>query len=224
MDDAMFEGLAKGLGQGPSNASIVPSVLLNSASATQPAVYSNGSVPEGFHAEPAQVMVMVQNTRAVEAENKLAKLKSIVTLIVIALVGLCVLALWRYFRREPKAEYAGKPLPGPPLTAQGPSKHISFNPTVQPVQQQPIAQTLPLVQPLVQPLTQPLVQPVANVVKIVGTIPLWTKEDSFYDEPEPRVSESDSSIAVLVKQRETFTKDLELTMAKAQQTQNVRDD
>lgn len=219
MDDAMFEGLAKGLGQGPSNASIVPSVLMNSAapSATQPAIYSNGSVPEGFHAEPAQVMVMVQNTRAVEAENKLAKLKSIVTLIVIVLVGLCVLALWRYFRREPKAEYAGKPLPGPPLAAQGLSKHISFQPTVQPVQ--PIAQ--PLVQPLVQALTQP---PVANVVKIVGTIPLWTKEDSFYDEPEPRVSESDSSIAVLVKQRETFTKDLELTMAKAQQTQNVRDD
>lgn len=201
----MFEGLAKGLGQGPSNATIL----------TTPTVTQ--TVPEGYTAEPAKVMVMVQNTRAVEAETKLQKLKSIITLIVCIVFVLFIFALWRYFRREPKAEYFGKPLPGAPLQQQDMPAVAPVAPQM-PLHQAPMPQ-LPMPQVAPKYDSTDLIQK-PNVVKIIGQIPLWTKEDYIYDEPEPRVSESDSSIAVLVKQRETFTKDLELSMARAQQTQN----
>ena len=203
MDDAMFEGLTKGLDQGPIGANVV----LNSASAPTTVM------PVGYTAEPAQVMVMVQNTRAVQAETKLATLKTAVA----GIIGLVIIVLFAvvyfFLSRRKKPEYKGIELPGAPLQdIQKGAPQMMPQPSIQ---QPPLAHQPPLVQ---QPSMQPFGADRPNVVRVHGPIPLWTSEDSR-DEPEPRVSESDSSIASLVKQREIFTKDLELSMAQAQTQQ-----
>ena len=202
MDDAMFEGLTKGLDQGPIGANVV----LNSALQTPTTV-----MPVGYTAEPAQVMVMVQNTRAVQAGTKLASLKTAVA----GIIGLVIIVLFAvvyfFLSRRKKPEYKGIELPGAPLQDIQKGAPQMMPPLVQ----QSLMHQPPLVQ---QPSMQPLGADRPNVVRVHGPIPLWTSEDSR-DEPEPRVSESDSSIASLVKQREIFTKDLELSMAQAQTQQ-----
>lgn len=198
----MFEGLTKGLDQGPVGANVV----LNSALQVP-------SVPVGYTAEPAQVMVMVQNTRAEQAETKLASLKASVGLGIIILVLLMCLVVWVYLRRRKAPEYKGTELPGAPLQDLKPlaAPAMSTMLTTHTTMPAPVAAAPAL-------MAAPVYTDKPNIVRVHGPIPLWTPDETR-DEPEPRVSESDSSIASLVKQREIFTKDLELSMAQAQTQQ-----
>lgn len=179
MDDSMFANLSQGLTNGPHGVSVI-----------------SNTIPSGMMAEPAQVMVLVPNTRALEAETKLSTIKYYLAAIFVCFILIATIYVYILTRRKADM-YKGKALPSvvedPLEPVKEPVKVIRFEPEARIIEQH-------------------IEEPQDDIVSIVGAIPVWAVKDSD-DSAEARVDESSANILNLVKSREQFTKDIEETMS-----------
>ena len=189
-------------------------------------VLSEGLQHEGpksnMIAEPAQVVVMMPNSRVVKAETELRDLKSGLFVLGLGVVVVIVLGLYFFYVKSgstrPSNLYSRDTLDnkkadlkdnillaGPPQGLGQPAQSMqgSQRPQV-PQRSQPDIKDAQPVHSARSPLKLDLTE---DIVKIVGHIPVWGLEDK--DIVETKVSESDENIAAMIRAREQLSKSLE---------------
>lgn len=181
-------------------------------------------------AEPAQVVVMMPNSRVNKAEAELRDLKTGIAVVALIFIGLFVFAIYWFFSRpkrsledmepvklkktsfvEKKAELKDDILLGGP--PQMPQKNAGVQNVRQDVRQdgrqdvhQDVRQNVKVHSIPLLPVTQ-IDSPLDDIVKVTGHIPVWGLEEK--DIVETKVSETDATIAAMVREREKLSKALE---------------
>lgn len=179
-------------------------------------------------AEPAQVVVMMPNSRVNKAEAELRDLKTGIVVVGLFVFGLIILGLWwalsrprqsldvmPSMQRRPNTtntvDFIAKKaelkedilLGGPPQL--GPQVGPQLKPAKQleaPIRSEPHKLNL-----IERRKPEAVELPLDDIVRVVGHIPVWDLEDK--DIVETKVSESDATIAAMVRERERLSKSLE---------------
>lgn len=190
MDDSLFSGLAlagqQGTTVGPKSASMVSE-------------------------QPKIMLVMPQATGAAPSGGTNISLQ---TLLTACLVVVIVVALLYFWFTRPDAPYEARILPGaePILTK---ALHVNnqvnthnHNHAAPPVHTI-VALPPPSAQQVVPPEPPRIVEP-PDIVMISGHIPTWTEPETLQERP---LDENDPEVLRYVQQRESFTKELENSVA-----------
>ena len=184
-------------------------------------ISENGPKSSNLVAEPAQVMVLVPGTRAKEAENSLAKLKTYIYLFcfIVLLIFVCIF-MYYFYRR--KSRYEGRELPGAyetNLTSVDKIEKIDepFRPERTEKLDRPDRPERPERPNVTQEkiTVESFIQPVEDIIDITGEIPTWNLSDDVAPiENDEKVSENSAEINALIKSREALTQHFEKMISK----------
>ena len=180
-------------------------------------------------AEPAQVVVMMPNTRVNKAEAELRDLKTGIAVVGLVFIGLFVFAIYWFFSKpkrsledmepvkvkknsfvEKKAELKDDILlGGPPQMPQlKPGSQNARSDVRSDARSEVRLDVRSDVRPDVKVIASAQVDlPLDDIVKVIGHIPVWGLEEK--DIVETKVSETDATIAAMVREREKLSKALE---------------
>jgi len=182
-------------------------------------------------AEPAQVVVMMPNSRVNKAETELRDLKTGIFVVGLFILGLLILGLWWALSRprqnldimpsiqKTKSSVSNGPdftakkaelkdeilLGGPPQFGQQRGQPVGHQVQVGP--QKVTEPKIELQKAMHMKPRADVEVPLDDIVRVTGHIPVWDIDEK--DIVETKVSESDATIAAMVRERERISKSLE---------------
>jgi hypothetical protein len=217
MDDEMFSGIHSAH-PGPKVSMLMPAgppPQMMQHSYNQPSTYTTNNGPH------QQMYAMGQGAPPVgsqhhPAEVTLGKLKTYFYYSMFALGLLAMLWLWwTFFRSKKETKYSGTALPG----INGPIAKTIESALQNPYKQELLRHALPIVDRQSEPaVVRPAVtikvpQPEEDIVHIYGSIPIWDDDMDEEEQTDVRISENNTDVNDLIKEREAFTKGLETSIA-----------